>query len=418
MAISIRARFRNAMIGLSLALCAVFTFLLFMTVFTTEDRVFVNQLTAEKQLYERHQTQSPGAAWQPTNRRFKLIESAETLPASLTLDYRERIAGETGIHEYFDDEHAYFVNHFKRSDNGQAVFLLYDVSDLLAVRGNKLPIFLTIIVLTLIVTAGAVFIAHRLVSRTLEPVRKLRDELQHGELDDVVIDLANQFSEDEIGVLTRELALALGRVRDAAQREYEFNRGVSHELRSPIQVARSATELLELHAQNEGGQLADFVERLKRSVVEMNEIAEAFLWLASDRDVGPGDTCSVESVRETVATVQNMFPALDLGINTDLPPDFSFPLPQNVMAVIVRNLLRNAIDYGENQAIDINIRDRILAVKNATSQAAEDNRGFGIGLSIVQRICDRFDCELKTVHDPDGFYLASITFPELSKSAG
>ena len=35
-------------------------------------------------------------------------------------------------------------------------------------------------------------------------------------------------------------------MRESSQREYEFNRSVSHELRSPIQVAQSAMELLQV----------------------------------------------------------------------------------------------------------------------------------------------------------------------------
>ena len=96
----------------------------------------------------------------------------------------------------------------------------------------------------------AIFIARLLVNRTLLSAKNLNDKLQHSELDTAIIEFAHEFSEDEIGSLTNELSLALIQVQDAAQQEFEFNRGVSHELHSPIQVGQSATELLEANLED------------------------------------------------------------------------------------------------------------------------------------------------------------------------
>jgi signal transduction histidine kinase len=398
------------MIGLSLVLCMVFTLILFGIVFTTEDQIFVNQLSAEQKAYEAHQVQFPDTSWVSSNLRFQLVKSLDSLPTALSQNDLDRIAGAIGIHEYYDSQAAYFIDHFQDSGTGASRFLIFDVSDLLAVRGNKLPIFITIIILTLIVTIVAVLIAHRLVNRTLAPVRKLSHELQHGEFDDVVIELANEFSEDEIGILTRELATALGRVRDSAQREFEFNRGVSHELRSPIQVAQSATELLELRFDKEDSQISEYVGRLKRSMIEMNEIAEAFLWLASDRNAEPNDVYSVAALSDTVATIQAMYPSLKIIIDSSLAPDFTFPLPEKVGAVIVRNLLRNAISHGKNKPIKLTLTEGCITVENHASNDPENKQGFGVGLAIVKRICERFECEFSTQQDEDGTHQASINF--------
>lgn len=416
MAINIRARFRNAMVGLSLALCLVFTLILFVIVFTTEDRVFVNQLSAEKTAYKQHQKQFPSSKWVPSNQRFQLIESSELLPTTLTRKAHKRIARSTGIHEYFDSRAAYFIDHFHHFDTGASQFLIYDVSDFLAVRGNKLSIFMSIIILTIVVTVCAVFIAHRLVNRTLEPVRKLSYELQHAELDDVVIELANEFSEDEVGVLAHELAAALSRARNAAKREYEFNQGISHELRSPIQIAQSATELLELHvekvAENEDSQIGEYVSRLRRSMTEMNEIAEAFLWLASDQKPGLNDVYCVATLGNTVAAVQAMYPISDIKFDSSLAQDYGFALPEKIGAVIVRNLLRNAISHGDNKPIRLILTEDSISVINHVRADSEQEQGFGIGLSIVKRLCERSQCQFSTQINQDNSHKASVSFKD------
>jgi signal transduction histidine kinase len=400
------------MIGLSLTLCVVFTMTLFMIVFTTEDQVFVNQLVAEKQLYDAHQADGHSSAWEPANRRMRLVYAIDQLPEALPDASRQRISKSTGVHEYFDAEQAYFVYHFMES--GSARFLVYDVSDLLAVRGNKLPIFIIIVVTTLMVTIIAVLVAHRLVRRTLEPVRQLSHALQQGELDSVVIELAQQFSEDEIGVLTHELALALDRVRNAAQREYEFNRGVSHELRTPIQVAQSATELLELFAEKSTEESVVVpVERLRRSIDEMHEIAEAFLWLASERVRSPQDTCTVAALNKLVGTVATVFSSTEIAVTTTLPAEFEYPIPRSVMAVCVRNLLLNAITHGGSGRIDFIAQRNQISIRNPVGELSAGEPSFGIGLTIVQRLCERFNCELSIGQQSGHDYLASIVFSKV-----
>jgi hypothetical protein len=41
---------------------------------------------------------------------------------------------------------------------------------------------------------------------------------------------------------------------------------------------------------------------------------------------------------------------------------------------------------------------------------AHDNKGFGMGLSIVQRICDRFDCALNASREDDNCYSVFLVF--------
>jgi len=249
MAISVTARIRDAMLGLTVGLCVLFAALIFLLVYVIEDQIFVNQLKLEQASYEQTiKAADPPAiqAWQPTNAYIQRIDHSDGLPQALPNKNLQTILASTGVHEFFDDNEALFIAHFSRPDTGASYFLRYDVQDLLAVRGSKLALFVLIGGLTLLIMLIAMVLAGRLTKSTLAPVSRLSDALKENDLDHVVIELAQEFSQDEIGVLAGELAQALENVQAAAQREYEFNRGVSHELRSPIQVAQSASELLEL----------------------------------------------------------------------------------------------------------------------------------------------------------------------------
>ena len=413
MAISITSRVRNAMVGLTLGLCLLFAALIFLLVYVIEDQVFVNQVKVEQAMFEQIiEDADPQEIrdWQPFNRNIQRIDSLDNLPNSLPAMALSSLAERRGVHEYFDDDNAMFIASLMLPNNAGRVYLVYDVKGLLVVRNTKRTLFFLIGGLTLIIALVAILLARQLTKSTLAPVSRLSHALQNNDLDHVVIELANEFSEDEIGVLAHELAQALEQVRKSAEREYQFNRGVSHELRSPIQVAQSAAELLHLIAGDADTQLSKPIARLQRSVVEMNEIAEAFLWLASDRVVEQSEMASTAALQKMLIAVQSGFHTHEIVVNTTPLAPHYYPLPSTVLSVVLRSLIRNAVVHGEPPTIVVDMHADRITVSNSINPAARENKGFGIGLSIVQRICDRFDCELNTQLQGDNRYCSSVIF--------
>jgi signal transduction histidine kinase len=413
MAISITSRIRNALVCLTLGLCALFTVLIFMLVYVIEDQVFVNQVKVEQAMFEQlveDGDQQLILDWQPLNRNIQRIDSLENLPEGLPETALSSLVERPGVHEYFDDDKAMFIASLIFPNNNGKVYLVYDVKDLLVVRNTKRTLFFLIGVLTLIIASLAILLARQLTKSTLAPVSRLNHALQNNDLDHVVIELANEFSEDEIGVLAHELAQSLEQVRRSAEREYQFNRGVSHELRSPIQVAQSATELLQLVAGDGDAHLSKPIARLQRSISEMNEIAEAFLWLASDRVVEQSEMCSTTALKTTLAAVQSGLHTHEIAVNTTPLTPVCYPLPSTVLSVVLRSLIRNAVVHGDPATVMVDMHADRITISNSVNSIPHEDKGFGIGLSIVQRICDRFGCELNTQLRGDNRYNSSVIF--------
>ncbi len=413
MAISITSRIRNAMVGLTLGLSLLFTALIFLLVYVIEDQVFVNQVKVEQAAFEQIiDDANPQLIrdWQPINRNIQRIDSLDNLPNSLPATALSVLAERLGVHEYFDDDNAMFIASLMVPNNADRVYLVYDVKDLLVVRNTKRTLFILIGGLTLIIALVAVLLARRLTKSTLAPVSRLNHALQNNDLDDVVIELANEFSEDEIGVLAHELAQALEQVRKSAEREYQFNRGVSHELRSPMQVAQSATELIHLVAGDSHAQLSKPIARLQRSISEMTQIAEAFLWLASDRVVEKSERCSLDALKKMLTAIQSGFHTHEIVVNTAPLTAHYYPLPSTVLSVVLRSLIRNAVVHGAPSTIMVDMQADRITVSNSVTSVTHNDSGFGIGLSIVQRICDRFGCELNTQLQGDNRYCSSLVF--------
>lgn len=418
MTINITARIRNAMVGLALGLCALFAMLIFLLVYVIEDRVFVNQLKAEQESFEALvEVGEPSdiLRWRPKNGHIRYIDAGSKLPDELSKDFISQLSKAQGVHEYFDDDRALFVAHNRRPDTNQAYYLVYDVKDQLAVRDAKFSMFVLIGGLTLLIALLAVWGARRLANKALAPVSRLTKVLKNNDLDDLAIDLAKEFSKDEVGILTRELGLALANVRESAKREYDFNRAVSHELRSPIQVAKSAAELLELQSLDGDSDIKRPISRLKRSVQEMTEIAEAFLWLASKRIISSDEMCAASALQSALSELPAAFATHELVITLEPSIPISYPLPKMVLLVIVRNLVRNAITHGGRAQIRVLLAHDRIAVSNQLDISAEVSEqasadSFGIGLSIVQRICERFGCELDTGRQGHDQYCSQVVF--------
>ena len=414
MAINVTSRIRNAMVMLTVVLCALFTGLIFLLVYVIEDQVFVNQVKlAQAQFTKIAEEGDPVLIqnWQPSNPTMQRVFSAEDLPTTLSLKLKAQIIDHAGVHEYFDDDNALFISRIESLPDIeiQTGFIVYDVGDLLAVRGSKLSLFLLISLVSLIITLAAMLFARRLTQATLAPVVKLSSALKENDLDEVIIEMAKEFSNDEISVLTRELANSMEAMQETAKREFEFNRGISHELRSPIQVAQSAVELLELTS-TENKASAKVVSRLQRSVGEMNEITEAFLWLSSQRILEKSEYVSVAQIKSLVELLHANAPTDEIQLCTTLANEQRLPIPKNVVAVVIRNLVKNAISHGQDKTVLINLNKDEIRVTNSVNPAAKQSPSFGVGLPIVGGLLERFDCQIKSEIN-DTQYKAIVLLP-------
>ena len=405
---------------MTLGLSLVFGMLIFLLMYVIEDQIFINLLHAEQDHFNQ-QTSLQAESWQPENRYMKLVVSKQNLPEEL----QNVVSQKLGIYEFFKDNYAYFILHGKKqlSNNTQesSYYITFDVSELLAVRQGKTTLITTVVIFTLLVLLIAIWVAIRLAKKSLAPLKKLTDELQTQDLSELPQGFSKPFVGDEVGILAKQLEEAIKRSQSAAQREFEFNRGVSHELRSPIQVALSSVELLELTQPELKDNKA--TQRLKRSINQMEQISEAFLWLASQRSLEAENTNACIGLEKLITDYLQQYPNKTINLHNQLPEQLQLNIPKPVFIVIFDNLIRNAIQHGSEDEIQIKLNtDSIQIINSQLVDSSLDSQsshsktgGYGVGLMIVERICQRLNWELIMQTNNDSFVSAKITMDNHGK---
>ncbi len=398
--ISIAQRIKRAMIGLTLMLCLVFTVLAMMMVYVVEDQVFINLLKHEQQRYEQSRLDER-LDWQPSMEAMHYYLGEESFPSEIL----QVVGKKAGVYEYFTDDSAGFLLLGESVDGQQKYVISFDVSEFLAVRSGRFGMWFIIGSVSLFLLLFSIWISSRLAKKTLFPLRQLTEQFQD-DSDELPEDFAADFSGDEVGVLAQQLEHTIAQVNAAAAREFEFNRGVSHELRTPIQIAQNSLELLHLKTvQQPASSNQTVLGRLQRSIMQMKQITEAFLWLASDYP-STQQTCDGKKVIDDLIGAY-LINHPDRPITAELSKGLNYKAPASVLRIILDNLLRNAMQHSDSGLVKCQMNDQMIRVENAVLKGTIQP-GYGIGLSIVGRLCEQLNWELRVDSSSKDIFKAVI----------
>lgn len=211
---------------------------------------------------------------------------------------------------------------------------------------------------------------------------------------------AGRFGDDEVGMLAATIEKTVERISAFIARERYFTDAASHELRTPITVITGALELLEqsdLSAADE-----KVVDRVRRATLEMKTTIEMFLCLARETDDGLYDRQFVVMPLVSQAIEQHRHLLIGKSVDVDIDPLANpsvYGHPQ-AFSIAVNNLVRNAFEHtlAGQGPITILIKEHALLVTNRVSSQADEGHapseapsfnGHGLGLGIVQRLCER-----------------------------
>lgn len=361
-------------------------------------------------------------------------DPAHPLPATLNLtgyigDAPQEVAAlAPGFHDWNDGSRRNVVYVTERA--GERLVLVFDRSGVgrLAVLFGLLPLALVLLVLYL-----STWLGFRASRRAFSPVVALARQVR--ELDPSAPEPGRfdrsslPSTDDEVQELADALVRYSERLAEFIAREREFTRDASHELRSPLTVIHISAELL-LADERLSDASRRAAERIRRAANDMDELTSAFLLLARESEAGL--PMSALCVNDVVAAELERARVLaeDKPVESRYHASHRLHLdaPERVLAVLVGNLLRNAFSYTDRGEVEVSIDAEGVVIRDtgvgiATERLAEIYRpfargeparrgGFGVGLSIVRRLSDRFGWPVSIDSQPGVGTRIEVRFPD------
>ena len=325
-----------------------------------------------------------------------------------------------------------FVSVDRRFDRKLVLVFDNEQVNRLATWFGIVPLIFVLLVLYL-----SVWVAYRFSQRAVSPVVALAARVNsldpvNPDADDLVSQ-NHKLSDEESVILSNALANFINRIKSFVDRERQFTQDASHELRTPLTVIGIAADVLLARSDLPDAAITD-ISRIKRSARDMQELVEALLLLAreSDNKLNVEDICINDVVHREIEQLKLLA--------ADKPVEFkqidtcrvSVTAPQRVLEVMLGNLLRNALSYTDRGSVDVEIgRDNVKITDSGIGMESADvykafelyfrgvNRsgGYGIGLSIVKRLSDRFHWPVEISSRPGAGTTVIIRFPEATMDA-
>jgi signal transduction histidine kinase len=314
------------------------------------------------------------------------------------------------------------------------LFLVFDevkVSRLALVFGI-LPLAAVLVTLYLLA-----WIAYRQSHKAVSPIVKLATaveeaEIREGNLPDLDLSELREIPDEEVSSLVKALDQFTHRLELFIDRERLFTRDASHELRTPIAVLRSAMELLERRYEVEEDKT---IRRIYRTLYDMEALIETLLLLAREQeDSLPSSRVIVNQlISEEVETLRLLFQDKAIAVQVEEDSELVLQAPARVLQILIGNLLRNAFNYTPRGTIAIRIWDQGFAVKDSGVgmdeeqvkqvfqpfyQVEKGGNGYGLGMTIVKRLCNRYNWHLNVASELGSGTEIRVYFPkaQLDKS--
>ena len=103
-------------------------------------------------------------------------------------------------------------------------------------------------------------------------------------------------------------------------------------------------------------------------------------------------------ITDTLGAETHFAPLLQretLDIRLQLDEESEVQAPLSLLAIALGNLLKNALSYAEGH-IEITLHEQVLTISNPTAAAPDQILGYGCGLTIIQRICEKLGWQIET----------------------
>ncbi len=196
-------------------------------------------------------------------------------------------------------------------------------------------------------------------------------------------------------------------LRNALKLTEEFIKDILHDFNTPLSSLRLNSSMLtrEIGENNK-------VKRIESSVNSILELQNNLSFYLHNHEMQQEEFFIKSAIDSSIHTIEKNY--LDITFSTDIPNKLKFLTNEKAFMRIVDNLLTNAAKYNKKEGLVevkynqekrlLQIIDTGVGIENPNKiftrfytehKKIEQERGLGIGLHIVQKLCDELKIKIK-----------------------
>jgi signal transduction histidine kinase len=227
-------------------------------------------------------------------------------------------------------------------------------------------------------------------SSALRPVTSMAAQAEAITVQSVEWQLDAPSVDDELGQLARAFNRLLNRLETALQLQRQFMADASHELRTPVSVIQTATEVTLGREDRENWEYREALLIVQEQSARLSRTVEDMLVLARADAGGYGSARRPVYIDEIVADCARAASVVatvrHIALATDLEPDVAIHADDGLMRQLVTNLIDNAVRYTPaGGAVTVAVRQ-----EGAVATITVSDTGPGIAPTDRERVFERF----------------------------
>lgn len=268
----------------------------------------------------------------------------------------------------------------------------------------------------LLFLAIATFAANRFAGHIQRHFEQLLHIVKQSDCPEPLQAYATHQNIDELAQFATLFAQTWQQKLDLLTREKQSLEFLSHELRTPLQSSMATLELLALKISDK-----QHITRLSRSLNRMHRLSNSILCLMSTEQTTPAYSMDIFPIcQQLIDELQPLAKARGQTIELS-KPNKGHTKTSNIVAskemieTIVSILLTNAMTHGCQGQLLVTIERQQLsifntAIKPSSEYKNDSQQSFGIGLTIAQRLADKFALKVSLSRHKDNEYCAKLSW--------
>ena len=198
------------------------------------------------------------------------------------------------------------------------------------------------------------------------------------------------------------------------QVNFEFLRGASHELKTPLTSLKIVLENMQFKV----GKYKDrdfYLEKCGEMVDELDVGIRELLLMSKMDSFEKSELIKIsEVVEESLRRNQIMIAEKNLQMRIEVGEQKIW-LNRMALSIVLANLIGNAVKYAEEGGkISVQMRDGVLEIKNSYGAGINEQGGSGLGLYIVKNLLKRYGLKYE-ISDLEKSFSFRIDFGTLKK---